>query len=77
MTTIDQAAQDIADCLHSDSNVPQKDSLPKIKAALEKDCAIPTKKEIELLVMGDDEGTIPRDLKKRFPALDKALNSFF
>lgn len=58
-------------------NVPQDESTPKIEEALTKDGAIPSEKEMNILIMGDSEGQIPRALRKKFPALNKALASFF
>jgi len=38
---------------------------------------LPTPKECELLVMGDDEGTIPPELIHDFPQVDQLLSSYF
>ncbi len=37
----------------------------------------PSEEELDLLVMGDDEGDVPEELMTRFPRLELFIHSFF
>jgi hypothetical protein len=53
-----------------------------IERAVREDCAnvagtYPSKREIELLIMGDDEGNIPETVVCRFPNLSALISEQF
>lgn len=56
--------------------------VPELVRALQADYVrngghVPSEKECELLVMGDEDGEVPQEVRKRFRKTDNFLASFF
>lgn len=84
MDNIKLIAEEIANCLCSDSGIPVKESFPDILAALTLDqfkqgkgWVAPSDEEIKTFVVGNDDGSIPVELILRYPNTSEALESFF
>ncbi|MCR4285945.1 MAG: hypothetical protein NUW00_03580 [Candidatus Kaiserbacteria bacterium] len=74
------AVNKINDVLWADSRVRVKES--QLLTALSTDVrlnggCVPTDEEIDALVMGDDDGDIPPDLKRQFPRTNQVLAAQF
>lgn len=82
--TIEDAAKDVVDVLYSDSHVEL--DIKQVLSALRKDLivsqslsglVIPTREEIELLIMGNEDGEIPEVLQERYPLLNALIEINF
>ena len=74
------AAKQIVDCLYCDSGITL--DVNEIYGILEgdikaMDSGIPTREEIEQLVMGDDDGQIPDRLNTMYPDTSTILSELF
>lgn len=68
--------ENVKNALMSDSNIDlDKDQLEELEWILKSER--PDAKEIDLLVMGDDEGSIPEELVDRFPKLNQFLDTLY
>lgn len=77
--TINEVVEDIAGWMFTDSHVTV--DRPELSEVLQLDWdssgRLPSTKECELMVTGDDEGHIPDELEELFPELSEFLNSYF
>lgn len=77
LTGIRCAAQEIAALLEADAGVPVAESLPRIEVALTADGGLPTSLEMDIIVMGDEDGGVPPELAARFPRTVAAVAAMF
>lgn len=80
-TTPEGCAMELCYALCSDSGIPVLDTEKPMLVALKRDIAagasLPTKEDIDGLVMGDDDGEIPEALTRRYPRVNRFIGSFF
>ena len=75
--TVQQAADFIVSAAYSDSHVElDKDVLiDQLRTDYEIVGRFPTEKECEVLIMGDDDGSIPEELEEAFPQTSEFIGS--
>lgn len=73
--TEQEAAKLIRETMYSDSRI----LIPtfELEEALRKDKRVPSKEEIDLICMGDEDGEVPIHLRNTFQHVDRVINEYF
>ena len=78
-TKLDEITERFAHAFFCDAGVPGEETRPAVAASLVLDVGagapLPSDEEVDLLVMGGEDGLVPADLRRRYPSTDAALGA--
>lgn len=71
--SIERCARMLADILHCDVDIPQRESMPVLREACRRDGSLPSEEEAETLIMAEESAPELLFLSERYPTIDAAL----